>query len=271
MDAHQPPIIGVRLALLAAFVLWTPADAAAQRGLDRALTTSRPAQPQGAKRTLTVGADTDREASWLLQPLLSVSDGGNDLGLLGGYRNINRFTPWYWQFTARGMRRYEDNAAHFRWQVDGEIYPPIGIPLELPVELMIAATLAHTLDVGHSEVIAAELDWLIRDNSSTRLSLGVVGYYDWESPQHEESSDGPIGGLVGYWKHRRYELVTEYDFSSEVAGGDGYSVAGSIRLSEESSKRELRLRGGWEKGDIFSLRLELGIPDNKPASRPGRF
>jgi hypothetical protein len=206
-------------------------------------------------------------ASWLLQPLGTVSGSDNDLGLLAGYTNVNRHGSWRWQLTARGLRRYRNGTAHARWQVDGEIYPPVGPALKLPLYAMISASHGHTIDVGRSDVIIAEVDVVIPAHPSMELTLGPIGYYGWESPRAGESSQGVILGLNGYLGWGRFDLIPEYDFSSDFAGGDSYSVGGSFRITGDSSKTELRLRGGWEKGDTFSLRLQLGVPHDTPRER----
>lgn len=275
MYRHCLTVTWTRLALVTGVVLLPSSNASAQRGLDRALTTSRAARPEPEvseeepQRAFLhqPAVDTVVKASWLFQPLGTVSGSANDLGLLAGYENKNRHGSWPWQLTIRGLRRYRSGTAHARWQVDGEITLPVGPLVKLPLSALITATHGHTIDVGRSDVIAAELDWTFREDARMVLALGAIGYYGWESPQDGESAHGAILGLIGYGSRGRFDLFSEYDFSSDFAGGDSYSVAGSYRITGDSSKTELRLRGGWEKEDTYSLRLELGVPHNKVKPR----
>lgn len=264
-----------QLAILTGMVLLPGSNASAQRGLDRALTTSRGTGPEPEVEEVDrrpafltpEPAETLLRASWLLQPLGTFSGSDSDLGLLAGYRNQGRFGSWRWQLTARGLRRYRSGTAHARWQVDGEIWPPVDKLTALPLTAIIGATHAHTIDIGRSDVLWTQLDVAIPVDSGMELSLGPIGYYAWESPQGGEASDGAIFGLIGYWGWGRFYLLPEYDFSSDIAGGDYYLVTASYRLTAESSKIELRLVGGWDKGDTYSLRLELGVPHNKRKRR----
>ncbi len=262
--------------LITAVALLPSANASAQRGLDRGLTTSRAAragpevigeEPRGHLVAPQPAADTVVKASWRLQPLGTVSGRDNEFGLLAGYENENRYGSWPWLLTIRGLRRLQDGTAHAGWQADGEIYPPIGPLGTVQLEAMIAATHVHTIDVGRSDGIAAELDVVLRGSTRMKLSVGAIGYYAWESPRAREASHGVILGLIGFWRRGRFDLLSEYDFSSDLAGEDSYSVAGSYRITGDSAKKELRLRGGWEKGDTYSLRLQLAMPHNKVKAR----
>src|SRR3954469_6477333 len=97
--------------------------AAAQGSLDRSLT-SRSTEGRdhatdiGRRGILAIGPEstTVLKASWLLQPLASVSKRDYDVGLLGGYQNTNRFSGVPWQIDLRGLRRSRGNVAHGRWQ-----------------------------------------------------------------------------------------------------------------------------------------------------------
>jgi hypothetical protein len=120
---------------------------------------------------------------------------------------------------------------------------------------------------GHR--LALELDVGSKIGSGWEVSVGAIGYYGWMFPRDGESSNGATLGLAGYGERGRIKLLAEYDLSSDFLGEDSYSVAGSFRLTPDSSNPELSVRGGWEKGDIFSLRLQLGVLHNKP--RPARL
>jgi hypothetical protein len=262
------------LLLLSAWIFLPITTTSAQRGLDRALTTSRAARPETEKTVETRGGpllvegsakDSVMDASWLLQPLGTVSGSDYEFGLLGGLNNTDRYGSWPWQLTIRGLHRFQEGTGRTHVQADGELYPPVSKPLTVGVYGMIA----NTIDLGWSEQVALELDVGSEIGSGWEVSLGVIGYYGWESPRDGESSSGAILGLAGYGERGRIKLSTEYDLPSDYLGEDSYSVAVSFRLTRNSANPELSVRGGWEKGDIFSLRLQLGVLHNKP--RPARF
>lgn len=258
------------LVALTVSVLLPFSDASAQRGLDRALTTSRAAraEPQAPGETPDRGhfvsqrtADT-LEASWILQPLGSVGGSDNEIGLRAGLLSVNRYGPWRWQLAGCGVRRYRGGTARAHWQIDGELRPPIE-KLMKSLVLTVYATHASTIDVARSEELAIELDWVYETKSKTVLSLGAVGYYGWEFPEDAESSHGSVLGVLGYWEQGRFAALAEYDLSSDFAGGDSYTVAGWCRLTPKASNTQVSVRGGYEEGDVFSLRLELGLAHNR--------
>ena len=256
---------------LVALVLAPCSSVSAQRGLDRGLTMSRPrAEPPAETRpgVAAEAADTVGDANWLVQPLSSFSGSDNDVGLLAGYKNTDRHGPREWKLAIRGMRRHAGGADHFRYQLDGEFYLR---PWKLGngrLQPLITGTHAQTFDVGRSELLAAELDVVLPTPESLYLSVGPVVYYGWDAPRGGDASDGAFAGLVGFLEQGRFALQPEYDFSSDFAGGDSYSVAAWCRLWGASDGLNVKLRGGWEKGDTYSIRLEVGVPDNHPRSPP---
>jgi hypothetical protein len=273
MHPHGPSL-RLTLLLLTTSAFLPVTAASAQRGLDRALTTSRAARPvpeetvetpRGPLLAQEPAKDTVMDASWLLQPLGTVSGSDYDLGLLGGLKNTDRYGSWSWQLTVRGLHRYQDGTAHTHLQADGELYPPVRKPFAVGVYVMVA----NTIDLGWSEQVALELDVGSEIGSGWEVGFGVIGYYGWTFPRDGESSHGAILGLAGYGERGRIKLSAEYDLSSDFLGEDSYSLAGSLRLTPLSANPELSVRGGWEKGDIFSLRLQLGVLHNKP--RPARL
>jgi hypothetical protein len=261
----------VPLCTLAALVLAPSSSVLAQRGLDRGLTRSPPRVEPAAETRLGVAAeapDTVGEANWLLQPLGSFSGSDNDVGLLAGYKNTDRYGPREWKLTVRGVRRHADGADHFRYQLDGEFYLRPRKLGKVGLQPLFTGTHAQTFDVGHSELLAAELDVVLPTPESLYLSVGPVVYYGWDAPRGGDASDGAFAGLVGFLEQGRFALQPEYDFSSDFAGGDSYSVAAWCRLWGASDGLNVKLRGGWEKGDTYSIRLEVGVPDNHPRSPP---
>jgi hypothetical protein len=163
------------------------------------------------------------------------------------------------------VHKSEDDTARTHLQADGELYLPVGAPAAVAVY----GTVANTIHHAWSEQVALEIDVGAEVRSGWTVSLGAIGYYGWEFPEHGESSNGATIGLVGYGERGRITLLAEYDLSSDFLDGDSYSVAGSYRLSRDSANPEWVVRGGWEKGDVFSLRLQLGLLHNKP--RPARL
>jgi hypothetical protein len=190
-------------AVLAALALSLASSASAQRGLDRGLTMSRPSRPENTVAAPPLGgllavpvAEEPLTASWLIVPLSMVSGSDNEFGLLGGYKNIDRHGAWPWQVTLRGVRSNVGGAAHFRWQLDGEVYPSLGkLGTTLHLSPYLAANHSQTSGVSQSDLLTVELDYVFREDSVMTISLGGVGYYGWKNP---DSGPPPTASLPAW-------------------------------------------------------------------------
>jgi len=246
----------------------TPCRAMAQHGLDRALTGKRGEAPEPRRAVPATPAAVESlkvlEAKWLVQPLGSTATNYKDVGVLAGYQNTNRFTAIPWQFDMRGSARWIAGSAHFHWQADAEVDPPIG---DGPLLAVLTAQHGVTRAVGRSDEVTAEVDVaIVRDPS---ITLGAVGYYDWNEPENAPATDGATPGLTGSWSRPsgRLTLLGEYDFSSTFAGSDNYAIAGSYLVSGTSGSTQISIRGGWVKGNAVSLSLQIGVPSVKQSTR----
>jgi hypothetical protein len=252
--------------LLSMIALLLPEMATAQRGLDRGLTrgtdTDRGRKDSDVQGLIATGADSVLKAKWIVQPMASAASKANDLGLLIGYRNTNRHTSTEWQLDVRGLRRYRADTARLRWQAGGEIDPKLPSLGKLPLFGVISALYAQTADVERASEIAGGIEVSLLPNST--LLLGGIAYYDWRWPERQSGRDGATFGVTSSFKKGRFRIAPEYDFSSSINGGDYYSISASLFLFETRSKSQVSFRGGWEKGDAFSLRLDLGVPSNRP-------
>lgn len=264
---------GVRTLMLAGMVVLASRPAHAQRGLDRALTSNRAhvaAPPDVARRpglaAMTASADTQR-GTWLLQPLGSVTKDDNDIGMVAGYKRLPGLHSWGWQVTGRGLRQARDGTAHGGWQIDAEVDPTIPGTSRFPLLAALYAIHTQTFGVERSDELEVEIDAaLTRDTSFT---AGLLGYYDWLDPETGRSSHGSTFGLTASWSGGPLTLAPEYDFASAFGGGkDSYSLAANLKLLKTAKNTELSVRGGWKKGDNFSLRVQLGVADvRRHASR----
>jgi hypothetical protein len=253
------------MALLFAISLLCPRQAIAQFGLDRGLTrgadTDREKRDSGIHGLIADGTDSVLKAKWILQPMASAATKANDVGLLIGYRNTSRFTTTPWQLDVRGLRRYRAGTTKLRWQVGGEIDPPLPSIGKLPLLGIMTALYAQTADVERTSEIAGEIDIPILQDST--LLLGGIAYYDWRWPESASAQHGATFGVTSFFEKGPLRITPEYDFSSSFNGGDYYSIAASLLLFETPAKSQVRLRGGWGKGDTFSLRIQLGVPSNR--------
>jgi len=191
--------------------------------------------------------------------LASASTNTNDVGVRAGFSNTDRFGSIPWLLAVRGVRRTVDGVAHGRWVADAYIAPSLPNLGKNTLGLVIAGTHAQTLSVSRFDELSAEIDL----GADPNITLSGVAYYDWSKPNSGLLSRGAYFGALAEFVVGELKIDPEYDFDSDINGGDFYSVVGSLVVHRSNKGRTVTLRGGWQKGDTFSLRLQFGIPSNK--------
>jgi hypothetical protein len=241
--------------------LLLPLDLQAQGGLDRNLGRERVDRSERQATTEGIKAVDTRtlRADWLVQPLASASTDANDVGVRAGLSNTDRFGSIPWLIAVRGVRRTVDDVSHGRWVADGYIAPSLPNLGKSTLGLLISGTHAQTFSVSRFDELSAELDF----GPNPNITLSGVAYYNWSKPTGESLSHGAYFGVLAEYMVGQLKVAPEYDFDSDINGGDFYSVVGSLVVHRSTKGRTVTLRGGWEKGDTFSFRLQFGIPSNR--------
>lgn len=255
------------IALMGTAIASQPALLSAQGALDRNLSDrglDRREAPRAQPGLVPLAESTldTLTYKWTLQPLFSASTDAHDAGARVQFKNTDRFGRTPWMVAARGVRRTVDGISHGRWLVEGDVEPSLPDVGKSKLGLIFSALHAQTVSVSQIDEVTAELD--VQPDPNVEITFSGIAYYDWIKPEGGLTSKGAYFGTAVTFGIGNLEIVPEYDFPSSINDGDSYSIVASLIVHESKAKgRTVAVRGGWEKGDVFSLRLAFGVPKRR--------
>jgi len=166
--------------------------------------------------------------SWFLNPSAVLADQSDSYGLALGVVNkaLVPGLPLALALTDRYVTA--PGGDHNRVQFDAKLLfeglPPLGTK---GLSLLLIGQYRNTAQVASLQQGIAELDATLYQNKvdSTSFALGGVAYYGHQKPAGGIGSSGFTFGVVAdVVPVRHLELIGEYDFKSDFAGEDDYSV-----------------------------------------------
>lgn len=251
-----------RLAALAGFVsgvlILLPHRAAAQGRLDRSPLEIRDSDQRLARQRGRFLAATGPLFDWSLYPTLTGVDTTRIYGIALGWRNKNLLgsVPLSLGFsdkytTVGGQHR---NRIQFDVGLD---FP--GIAKVSWLTLGLTAQARHTADVSSSQTGVAELDVTLLDAEAASLTVGGLLLYDHAKPKGGPSQSGAtVGSAVDLTIRSNTDLVAEYDFKSDFAGEDDYSVQ-LTHLFRPGAKVRFKALAGYAKHDVWVFGVKVAF------------
>jgi hypothetical protein len=237
-----------------------PGMVAAQGGLDRS-PLDFPVRVAPSTDTLGISplvalVRTDTLFTWFVSPSLVAVDSTRGYGFAVGIATNKLIPNLPLGLSISDRYMTVGGEGHHRMQFDLQFAPSLPIPR---TSLKILGRYRNTAQVSTSQQGTMQLDVSLVKKAQVELGVGGLVYYGHEAPDGAVGQSGATFGTAASLRVGRLAMAGEYDFKSDFAGEDNYSVQAAYTLPVK--RRLMGVQGlvGYGKHGVWIFGLKAAL------------